>query len=1428
MVPSVTVLKDSRKRNIPQDSGAANACTSKVKHSLPSNPTFGSIDRAALCGTDSLSVAKNPMDRNAVTEPPVKPPAISPSYFTSAIRTLKASTSHPAQECISIHDLVEAYNTLSNKIRMEINFITSDEPPLFLAIFKEESSHIVGCLARDIRRVLPNSFDSQPQPHSFADLSYFSETAPNEDDLRTIRENNTLCQYALRFVSDIFTFPALYSNFTDNQLTCLLRDVASLCATTTPPTLGLTKSSAIALWTLKVQQLPMSILAPLKVEVIWALRNSISHQVGGYMGKLDAFKAIHCILETRPKLSVSFIELLPLVLDNLDSGSPEVQLHASLALSAFTSAKLNPASKDQFPQEPASKFVQTFVETQSQKKCPGPENSLLSSFKAALADVPQWRRLGPSFALATTSCFLVLLDHFFFTNSRSVKFVVAILQEFGRHKQGTVRDTQPEIWKILFWAFSRVPMSLDRVNTSGKPSVRERAYRLVCEDLRGGRNLNLLGSLLGADNSAVERDRSEPDVTRAIDLIIKFVETGDSTSRNEGVATLSRLTAGIGAPSTARDVDGDQALFSQNLIDGTLLSQTTREISVLAVKKSVEQLLPLSEKEVIRHWDKLSKLWLMVAQRDLLSSQDFPPRLFQVWQALLLVHGNLAPGEQHLSASSSFAHKVASIVNTLSIPLDTFEMHRRYLALIGKLWAVMRNVFTTTWLSSPAEMILASLLQKQFTLSDEHVRELWSQLCGDLISVGIPTLLHVLHRRSESQEEAEVTRQLWLVLAEHGPLVKVDENWGDLLQFLVMPFGVWEISSSELETWISIFKRALDGGIKASRTPNDVISQFFSFFKVEKLASLKQSSRILHWLLLQSTTPPYFQPNDELIGLIDENIFSAYSATVEKKAYALDTLRLIGKLISTMEGQEVVQLLSLLQKSLSCWIADERKELDDHEDKELVDILYKPSLELLAKIEPSMNILKSVAKFIQSVFVRIRGEGPLAFHKFWHATYHIRPDIPKSDYPPLIQQCLKAWADITDGSLAEGISLDSGSESLRSYTIPDSQPFEETISGDVDQNFDISFAHDDQPIYVVAHNYAESSNSDGAVTPIGKSRSTRLSARDTTPATPLAAPHSCASNYDSGSPGSIHESDDGSLKFHGISASRPKKRSAGSELPRPPKKSRTNKHLYSKSQVGKEKTEKLDLSVSSNRPSGLTTSVSEPVTRAPSQAAFLPRSTSQPFQDSPSRDANETPSWLGSDLRKLQLPSARHQPPVTGKVGNKLSSDDDDYDSWEQGVSAEDLKYVQAELQDSSDYIIPDSEENPGIDADNPDQGQLTEQYNSEDQDLLSPSLGEYPLRTRPRNRSQTAPEPSTFASRELSRAQPLRRNQTSPLEHKRSSSAQLDALQRAYAVVADTGTSQIDVQDIMHARRLANQINQALDEQMCLKFGASKEPRAS
>jgi len=146
--------------------------------------------------------------------------AISETYFASPIQTLTESIKDPRQDWITTHDLVEAYNVLSTRIRSQIHDILRVDKPLpQLAIFKEQSSQIVECISRDLERLLPSPFESQ-----HGGRSYYSDRSLSDDDLYVAINHATLCHHALRFMTDIFTFQFLYSNFTSRSCKFLSND----------------------------------------------------------------------------------------------------------------------------------------------------------------------------------------------------------------------------------------------------------------------------------------------------------------------------------------------------------------------------------------------------------------------------------------------------------------------------------------------------------------------------------------------------------------------------------------------------------------------------------------------------------------------------------------------------------------------------------------------------------------------------------------------------------------------------------------------------------------------------------------------------------------------------------------------------------------------------------------------------------------------------------------------------------------------------------------------------------------------------------------------------------------------------------------------------------------------------------------------------
>lgn len=1342
--------------------------------------------------------------------------AMSATYFASPIQTLSESIKDPGQDWITSHDLVEAYNVLSARIRSHRHDILIVDKPLpSLAIFKAQSSQIAECISRDLERLLPSPFDS-PQ---HAGRSYYSDHSLSADERHIANNNATLCHHALRFMTDIFTFRSLYSNFTNDQLSALLHDALFLCKIREVPLLNPGKIYAMVIWALKVQQLPLQVLIRQKRIITSTLQNMVTLELAGDIIKLDAFKAIHCILKQHPIFVDDFLVLLPLVLDHLTCGSLAIRCNAAMALSGFTLAKLHYPTISSYLRGRIFELVQTYIDGQtSRRNSLGADIRLPAVFQAAMAGEPFWEGKGPSFAVSITSCLIVLLDYSFYSSPRALKFVFSVFARCSCHRQKFIRVFHPHMWELAIWAFSRIPIAVtdehDQTEISTFLDIRDRAYLTLRQDLRHGVGTTLVTTLLNTGESEEDREGTTNDVQKALECAAALVNSEKVSEIREGYSILCRFMSNVGvASSLLRNNNlGSPIAPSPVLIDGSLLGSDVGSIAIPPRASSIEQVRPLSETEASIYWEELSKIWVSLVHQFLLGSMpELSPDLIHIWQGLLLVQAQLTQEHLHLTSSLSFAAIVASIIAKISTPLEQADAQARYLFFIGKVWGVMKNVFKTSWLCSPAEIILAALLKKQFSLSDGQVKDLWSQLCADLVAVGIPTVLHVLHVRSESQEGTEVTRELWLILANNGPLTTSEEDWMSLLCFLVMPFGVWVMSSTEIEMWDSVFDTAIAVASRTALTKDIVVSHFLKLLGEVKLVSLKQTPALLKTLLRASCAEDS-KLNTDLLACVDAVLISSYCHSKEQVELGLDLLHFLGGLISMMAESEFVQLLSFLQASMILWIVDEDNLLSDNEHRDLIIAIYCSSLDKLALLEPSITILNAIAPFIQSVFVRVRGHGPLAFHTFWRATYHTRLDIPQKDYPLLIQTCLKAWADFCEDSLADGISLDSLSLSEETpSTVPDSQSGELTSFKVGNSTFDLFEQLDRNDADIVnmeIDHTLDDSGTHGSMTPVQRSR--RQSPLDHSRGVSRLNTDLLEGSFNPALQDPNHSRTP--ERYHSSDAVTPGVKRAVDLDIRSTKRRKTDPETLLEFRAGKGRSSESDLYIPPSQQRVSKLSASEPVTRtsSPLFAHIHSRSRRSEKNRQASSPCPEHKSASGSSsndsdhvLKELLVPE-----PVMIV---------DDYDSWEQGMSAEDLNQVHKQEgsqkhSDSQNVLDTGLAENNAIGS-----------QHSDDECLLSPSLGgEYPLRSKLRKRSQTAPQLINESSHPTY-PQPLRRNQTSPLQNK-VSSAQLDALQHAYAVITDIGTSQVDVQDIMQAKRLAHQISQVLDEQMCAKFGAQSD----
>jgi hypothetical protein len=140
-------------------------------------------------------------------------PMTSITYLKSPLETLLESMVDPESEHVSIHDLIEAYNILSIRIRSQIQVILEPDQTLpALDHLKKFSTELLQSLRRDIRRALVNP-SSNPRGSSLSENSLLSINQVSESEIKYARDLSLLCHHALCFLSLVFSIQAMYSIF---------------------------------------------------------------------------------------------------------------------------------------------------------------------------------------------------------------------------------------------------------------------------------------------------------------------------------------------------------------------------------------------------------------------------------------------------------------------------------------------------------------------------------------------------------------------------------------------------------------------------------------------------------------------------------------------------------------------------------------------------------------------------------------------------------------------------------------------------------------------------------------------------------------------------------------------------------------------------------------------------------------------------------------------------------------------------------------------------------------------------------------------------------------------------------------------------------------------------------------------------------------
>lgn len=160
-----------------------------------------------------------------------------------------------------------------------------------------------------------------------------------------------------------------------------------------------------------------------------------------------------------------------------------------------------------------------------------------------------------------------------------------------------------------------------------------------------------------------------------------------------------------------------------------------------------------------------------------------------LWQRLLELHCPLTQ-EAPSSTLSVVGKRVALVLCQFLQLTERFDEQAHQLRIVGDLWSTMEKVFNSSWLSGPAQLVMAAILKNSYTVSNNKVKLAWISICSKLVLVGIPTLPHILYLKSRRREERDTQIQLWMLLAKVYQSYDESVAWQDLISFLVIPLGL--------------------------------------------------------------------------------------------------------------------------------------------------------------------------------------------------------------------------------------------------------------------------------------------------------------------------------------------------------------------------------------------------------------------------------------------------------------------------------------------------------------------------------------------------------------------------------------------------------------------------------------------------------------
>jgi hypothetical protein len=557
-------------------------------------------------------------------------------YLLGPVETIVYSHQALVSGLLSVHDITEAYYTLSMRIR-RLSCYLSSVSDAFPALdpLRDKGAEVAAALRRDVSWALRIS-----AAYTSSDLSLGST------------ESSTLCHYALRLLSEIFRLPALSSvfactsHFSDIGITLttlLAQDLGHLLGDTISivryPQLRVLSSNAsktaiLSSWVLRTQRLPKDVLRPWMEDLILYLNFILEAAVRDacvVVAVVDAFnvsqkclqhimtliRCFQCIVNLSTFHRHIFIEhlasLLPSIFPLVIHKSSELRHHAAVVLASFSHTLVTYRSLiGQNTIETICVHTHSFL-TPETTRHPTSSRKLPPLLDAAVSS-KNFGTMGENSPWASTvvASFAVLLGPSLFLHHGPLKLVMNVARKALRHRPG--RDLNPHVWRTFIWSMIQL-YTQQNSTAEGDMDLVQRCVLVLKQTLHAGLGAALISSLLEA-TSTDPRNEIRPRwvIPCVIDILCDMLSSKYEDIRDEAYRILGCLTRGVGATSDMQCGTGwaADALLSRFLFDGSLLHADKVQVEEMMGSMRVFSPWRLSQEEILTHWSPISSCFVLV------------------------------------------------------------------------------------------------------------------------------------------------------------------------------------------------------------------------------------------------------------------------------------------------------------------------------------------------------------------------------------------------------------------------------------------------------------------------------------------------------------------------------------------------------------------------------------------------------------------------------------------------------------------------------------------------------------------------------------------------------------------------------------------------------------------------------------------------